>query len=105
MKYSQSEKMEIIRMVEDSKLSVRKTLRQIDISRSTFYQWYKRYQKSGYCGLACRHQRRVQFWNAIPEWEKARVVEVAREYPAGYIACLYCDLSQRRVRASHTPGQ
>jgi hypothetical protein len=43
-------------MVEDSKLSVRKTLRQIDISRSTFYQWYKRYQKSGYCGLACRYQ-------------------------------------------------
>ena len=81
MKYSQSEKMEIIRMVEDSKLSVRKTLRQIDISRSTFYDWYKRYQKSGYDGLACRHQRRVQFWNAIPEWEKARVVEVAREYP------------------------
>jgi len=36
MKSSQSEKMEIIRMVEDSNLSVRKTLRQIDISRSTF---------------------------------------------------------------------
>ena len=29
MKYSQSEKMEMIRMVEDSKLSVRKTLRQM----------------------------------------------------------------------------
>ena len=38
MKYSQSEKMEIIRMVEESSLSVRCTLRQIDISRSTFYQ-------------------------------------------------------------------
>jgi putative transposase len=81
MKYSQSEKMEIIRMVEDSKLSVRQTLREIGVSRSTFYDWYKRYQKSGYNGLASRHQWRIQFWNAIPEWEKDRVVEVARFYP------------------------
>jgi putative transposase len=40
MKYSPSEKMEMIRRVEDSKLSVRKTLRQIGISGSTFYEWY-----------------------------------------------------------------
>ncbi len=52
MKYSQPEKMEIIRMVEDSNLSVRCTLRQIDINRSTFYEWYKRYQENGYEGLA-----------------------------------------------------
>ena len=67
MKYSQSEKMEIIRMVEDSNLSVRKTLQQMDISRSTFYQWHKRYQKHGYDGLACKHRTPFQFWNAIPE--------------------------------------
>ncbi len=81
MKYSQPEKMEIIRMVEESNLSARTTLRQIDISRSTFYQWYKRYQEYGYEGLASKHRTPHQFWNAIPEWEKARVVEVAREYP------------------------
>lgn len=81
MKYSQSEKMEIIRMVEDSNLSVRKTLRQIDISRSTFYEWYKRYQMQGYYGLAPKHRTPLQFWNAILEWEKQRVVEIAREYP------------------------
>ena len=33
MKYTQSEKMEIIRMVEESNLSVRSTLRQLDINR------------------------------------------------------------------------
>jgi len=80
MKYSQSEKMEIIRMVEDSRLSARQTLRQIGLSRSTFYDWYKWYQGTGYDGLASRHKRRLQFWNAIPEWEKQRVVKVAREY-------------------------
>jgi putative transposase len=81
MKYSQSEKMEIIRMVEESNLSVRCTLRQIDISRSTFYQWYKRYQEDGYKGLAPKHRTSLQFWNAIPEWEKQRIVEIARQYP------------------------
>ncbi len=45
MKYTQSEKMEIIRMVEDSSLSVKKTLEEIGVSRSTFYEWYKRYQE------------------------------------------------------------
>ena len=81
MKYSQPEKMEIIRMVEDSNLSVRRTLRQLDIPRSSFYEWYKRYQEEGYEGLAPQHRTFRQFWNAIPEWEKQRVVEVAREYP------------------------
>jgi putative transposase len=81
MKYSQPEKMEIIRMVEDSNLSVRRTLRQLDIPRSSFYEWYRRYQEEGYEGLAPQHRTSRQFWNAIPEWERQRVVEVAREYP------------------------
>jgi transposase InsO family protein len=81
MKYSQPEKMEIIRMVEGSNLSVRRTLRQLDIPRSSFYEWYKRYQEEGYEGLAPQHRTPHQFWNAIPEWERQRVVEVAREYP------------------------
>ena len=68
-------------MVEESNLSVRRTLRQLDIPRSSFYEWYKRYQEEGYEGLAPQHRTSRQFWNAIPEWERQRVVEVAREYP------------------------
>ena len=81
MKYSQAEKMEVIRMVEESSLSVRQTLEKIGISRSTFYDWYKKYAKQGYDGLASRHKPPGYIWNAIPEWEKDRVTEVAREYP------------------------
>ena len=81
MKYTQSEKMEVIRMVEESNLSVKKTLEEMDVSRSSFYSWYKRYLESGYEGLASRRKRRRQFWNAIPEWEKERVVKAARQYP------------------------
>ena len=81
MRFTQSEKMEIIRMVEGSNLSVKKTLEEMDVPRSSFYTWYKRYQEDGYDGLRPKSKRPNQFWNAIPEWEKDRVVEVARAYP------------------------
>ena len=68
-------------MVESFNLSVKKTLEEMDVPRSSFYSWYKRYLESGYEGLASGDKRRRQFWDAIPEWEKERVVEVAREYP------------------------
>ena len=51
MKYSPGEKHEIIRMVEASSLSVRKTLKKIEVSKSTFYEWYGRYLEEGVEGL------------------------------------------------------
>jgi transposase-like protein len=36
MKSTQSEKMEIIRMVEESSLSVKQTLREMDVPHSSF---------------------------------------------------------------------
>jgi len=41
MRYSASEKYEIIRLVEESSLPIQKTLRQLDIHKSTFYNWLK----------------------------------------------------------------
>ena len=38
MRYPASEKIEIIRMVEQSHLSVRRTLEKIGIARATFYR-------------------------------------------------------------------
>ena len=46
MRYSASEKLEIIELVEQSTLSVGRTLASIGIPRSTFYDWYGRYQES-----------------------------------------------------------
>ncbi len=48
MRVSQAEKMEIIRIVEQSELSVRRTLEELNINRSTFYNWYRRYSEDGY---------------------------------------------------------
>ena len=46
MRYSASEKYEIIRLVEASSLPIRQTLRQLDIGKSAFYSWLKRYSES-----------------------------------------------------------
>jgi len=81
MRYGQSEKMQIIRLVEESPLSVKQTLIELNINRSTFYEWYRRYQQGGYEGLANSYRPPKQFWNQIPPWEKQRVVEVALQHP------------------------
>jgi transposase InsO family protein len=39
-----SEKIEIVRLIEQSHLSVRETLAKIGIPRATFYRWYDLYQ-------------------------------------------------------------
>ena len=44
MRYPASEKLEIIRLVEQSHLPVRRTLEKLGIRPSTFYRWYDRYQ-------------------------------------------------------------
>jgi transposase InsO family protein len=73
--------MEIIKLVEDSDLSVRQTLEELDVSRSSFYRWYQRYNKYGYDGLANRPPNVKRFWNKIPDHERKRVVDIALDYP------------------------
>lgn len=80
MRYSQPERMEIIRIVEGSSLSVRKTLEELDVNRSTFYDWYCRYRENGYDGLADRRSGPRRFWNRIPERIKEQVVDIALEH-------------------------
>ena len=41
------EKLEIIRLVEQSPLPVRHTLVRLGIPRATFYRWYDRYSRGG----------------------------------------------------------
>jgi transposase InsO family protein len=81
MRYTQAEKMEIIRTVENSELSVRKTLEELDINRGTFYEWYRRYREDGYDGLANRASSPKKFWNRIPDQVRQQLVETALEYP------------------------
>ena len=47
MRYPASEKLEIIRIVEQSHLPAKRTLDQLGIPRRTFYRWYDRYLEGG----------------------------------------------------------
>ncbi len=81
MRISQSEKMEIIRTVEDSQLSVKATLRELDVCKSTFYRWYSRYKHYGYDGLSDKKPSPRRFWNRIPPDVSQQVVKIALKNP------------------------
>lgn len=81
MRFSQDEKHEIIRMVTRSDLSVNRTLQEIGLHKRTFYNWYARYLRDGYNGLAPRTKSHRQTWNKIPQHERNKVVEEALEHP------------------------
>jgi len=91
MHYSQSEKMEIIRMVESSELGVSRTLREIGINRSTFYKWYDTYLKYGKESLKPRKRSKVQ-WNQIPDQIRKQIVELALDHTDRSPRELACDM-------------
>ena len=66
MRYSASEKFEIIELVEQSSISICRTLAPIGIPRSTFYGWYSRYQEGGIEALEDGKPRPRRIWNKIP---------------------------------------
>ena len=77
MRYTQAEKYEIIRTVEESDLSAKRTLAELGVPRSTFYDWYCRYLNDGYEGLKDRSRGPKRFWNRIPDEVKKDVVDIA----------------------------
>ena len=66
MRYPATEKLEIIRLVEQSHLPAKRTLDQLGISRRTFYRWYDRYRDGGPEGLADCPSAPSRVWNRIP---------------------------------------
>ena len=93
MRYSASEKYEIIKMVEQSSLPIKQTLKRLDIRRSTFYGWLKRFQEAGIDGLADRKPDPRYVWNKLPEPEQQAIVELALDKP---------ELSPRELAVTYT---
>jgi len=82
MRYSASEKAEIIRLVGQSALPVKRTLEKLGIPRATFYRWYDRYQSGGPEALDDRSPRPNRVWNRIPDDIRERIVQLALDEPA-----------------------
>ena len=94
MRRTASEKLELIRLVEDSDLPVRATLRQLGIARSTFYGWYQRYSMWGFDGLKDRKPAPRPRWNALPPAVRDEVLDLALErtdLSPRELACRYTD--------------
>ena len=81
MRYPAAEKLEIIRLVEQSHLPVRRVLEQIGIPRSTFYRWCDLHQTGGPAALDDCSPRPDRVWNRIPDDVRARIVTRALDEP------------------------
>jgi putative transposase len=95
MKINQKEKYEIIRLVEQSEKSARETLKEIGVPKSTFFDWYSRYLKNGFDGLANAERKPKQVWNQIPASEKKRVVALANKFPTLSSRELACRITDK----------
>jgi putative transposase len=82
MRYPASEKLEIIRLVEQSHFPVKRALEKLGILRTTFYRWYDRYQSGGPEALDDRSPRPDRVWNRIPDDIRERIRKLALEEPA-----------------------
>ena len=82
MRHSGAEKLETIRLVEDSELSVTATLRELGVPRRTFDGWYRRYKRPGSGGfVGSAFRARLFLEPDPPDPVRKQVVETALEHP------------------------
>jgi putative transposase len=79
MRYPASEKVEIIRIVEQSSLTARRTLAQIGVPRATLYRWYDQYQTGGPEALEDNPSGPSRVWNRIPDDVRVAILQLALE--------------------------
>jgi len=75
MRYTKEEKLEIIRLVESSDLPLKRTVKELNVSKSTFYSWYNKFLEGGPDAL--EDKKCHSTWNKIPESYRTKVIEVA----------------------------
>jgi len=81
MRIPASEKLEIIRLVEQSPLPVRRTLATLGILSGTFYRWYDRFQSGGPEALEDGAPLPRRVWNRIPDDVREQVLHLALDEP------------------------
>ncbi len=81
MRTAASEKLEIIRLVEQSHLPARQTLEKLGIRPSTFYRWYDRFRAGGPEALTDKPSKPDRVWNRIPDAVRDRIITMALDIP------------------------
>jgi len=82
MRYPASEKLAIIRLVEESTLPVRRALEKIGVPHATFYRWYDLYHTGGPEALEDQPPKPDRVWNRIPDDVRERIIRLALDEPA-----------------------
>jgi putative transposase len=75
-------KAEVLQVVEHSPLSVRQTLKELQMAPSTYYRWKRRYAEQGLAGLEDLPPVPRKVWNKLKEEERQYVVGYALEHPS-----------------------
>ena len=94
MRYRATEKLEIIRLVEQSHLPARRTLAQLGIPKTTFYRWYDLFLTHGPEGLEDGTGGSARVWNRIADTVRGEIVEMALEHTElspRELAVKFCD--------------
>ena len=104
MRLRAAEKAEVIRLVEGSDLSVRRTLAELGVHRSTFYVWYRRYTEAGAAGLVAQRPAAQRYWNRIPPAVRERVVAAALADPEQSPRELAWQFTDRTGHSSRNPA-
>jgi putative transposase len=93
MRYLATEKLEIIRLVEQSHLPSKRTLTMLGIPRTTLYRWYERYEAFGLASLEDRSSTPGKVWNKVRDNIRQELVKLALDEP---------DLSPRELAVKIT---
>lgn len=96
MRYPASEKLEVIRLVEQSHLPARRTLDKLGIPRSTFNRWVDRFLAGGVEALEDGRPRPKRVWNRIPDAVRSKIIDLALDKP---------ELSPRELAVTFTDTQ
>ena len=96
MRYSASEKLEIIALVETSHAAGQAYARPDRHSKTTFYAWLDRYAAGDLDALEDRKPRPKRVWNQIPDEIGTAIIERALEEP---------ELSPREVAVAFTDAK
>ena len=96
MRYAASEKLEIIRIVEQSHLPVRRTLEKLGVLPGSFYRWVERNHAGGVEALGDKPSTPSRVWNRIPDDVRGCIIEMALDQP---------ELSPRELAVRFTDSQ
>lgn len=78
---SKSKKLEALRLIESSGLSVSSALKRLGVARSTYYRWRQKFRMLGVLGLQDVKPARLKTWNQLLFDQNEMILEVATFNP------------------------